>query len=112
MSHPTIPGWLKGSRRFDPGTITITSAAHEILRAARVSAESLIAQHAAGNWGELSPADQQTCEGNLLTGGHVMSLFTLSRFPLGLGKDNIWLCSLVRDRWCYVCIESELSGVL
>ena len=112
MQSTALPPWLKGDRRFEPGTITITAAAHEILRAAKVTADSLIAQHAVGNWGDLLEADKHTCEGNLLTGGHVFSIFTVTRFPLGLGKDRIMVCSLLREHWCYVCLEDEIGNVL
>ncbi len=106
-----IPAHLKGERKFEPGTLTVTSAAQEALRAARLSVEVLVARHCTGDFGELSSDDAMTCRSNILNGGHVTSIYAASGFSLGLKRERIWVCSLLREGWTHVCIESEAHSL-
>lgn len=111
LSH-SIPSWLKSERRFEPGTISISATAQGVLRAAHISSETLIARHCSGDFGDISESDSYTNETNLPSGGHVTSVYSLPRFPLGLGREQIWVCSLLREGWTYICIQSEVGNVL
>ncbi|WP_309712639.1 hypothetical protein [Armatimonas sp.] len=114
MSHHdfTIPSWLKSERRFEPGTISISIGAQEALRVTHTSAEALIARHCSGDFGELPESDRKVCEANILTGGYVTSVYSIPRFPLGLGREHLWIYSHLRERWSYICLPSEVGNLL
>lgn len=109
---PTVPQWLKNERRFEPGRVTITAAAQEAIRAAHLKVENLLTRHCAGDFGDVSESDRQTNEMHILTGGSVTSIYCLSRFPMGLGKEQIWVHSRLCEHWTCVCIQSEAGDVL
>jgi hypothetical protein len=111
-SSTSLPAWLTGNgRRFEPGNVSISMAAQEALRASRTSVESLIARHCSCDFGELSEADRHTCEVNLLAEGYVTSVYSVAQFPMGLGKAQIWAISLLRERWTYLCVQSEIANI-
>jgi hypothetical protein len=111
MPEP-VPPAMKGERRFSPGALTITGAAQDVLRGARVSAESLLSRHYVGDWGEIPEMDKFNNDKNLESGGRVISVFIVYRFPVGLGKEHIWICSSIRESWTYVCLKGEIDNVL
>src|SRR5436309_941679 len=112
MPHPSLPSWLIEGPRFEPGTVSISVAAQDAIRGVRITVESLLSRHCSGDFGELSEADKQICEANIAAGGHVTSVYSVPRFPLGLGREQIWVCSLLREKWTYVCVQSEIGNVL
>lgn len=109
---PTVPQWLKGERRFEPGRVTITAAAQEAIRAAQLKVEALVQRHCMGDFGDIPDSDRQANEMHLLSGGYVTSVYCLSRLPMGLGKEQIWVYSSIRENWTYVCVESEVGDAL
>lgn len=65
-------------RRFPLGCIFITPGAADLLAALDVSADSLVARHAAGDWGDIDAADRGLNERGLRDGDRVFSVYALA----------------------------------
>lgn len=112
MPFPSLPSWLKGSRRFEPGTISISAGAQEALRSSPTRVEDLIARHCCGDFGELPENDRQANESAIVHGGYITSIYRVPRLALGLAPILIWVYTNLRERWTYVCIESEVGNLI
>ncbi len=108
---PAVPGFLKDERQFSLGAVTVSAAAQEALHSARLSLESLLARHTARDYGEISESDSYNNDVNILGGGHVTSVYSVQRFAMGLSKEQIWVTTLLREKWTYVCLSHEVGNI-
>jgi hypothetical protein len=68
---------LARGTRFLLGRLALTPAAQALLEANAVEALTLIARHATGDWGDLSPGDGDANEAALLDGDRLLSAYDL-----------------------------------
>jgi hypothetical protein len=108
---PSVPGWLRDGRRFSPGTVTVSAAAQEVLHGARLSVESLLTRHTGGDHGEVGADDAANNSVNAAAGGYVTSVYGVQRFHVGLSREQVWVVSLLREGWTYVCLQHEVGGI-
>lgn len=108
----TIPAHLRRDRLFAPGRVTITPAAQEALRAAQQSTETLVARHCAGDFGEVSSEDRNANLSSIQRGGQVTSIFGVIGYPMGLGREHIWVHTSIREGWTYLCVQSEADSLV
>lgn len=64
--------------RFAPGEIVATLGVDALLRVHNISPLSLLARHLSGDWGEVCAKDAQANERALLTGGRLLSVYTVA----------------------------------
>lgn len=85
---------------FPLGRIVATPGALEAMEGAGTSPASLLARHAAGDWGDICPEDRAENELSLREGFRLLSSYTLST-----GR-RIWIITEA-DRSCTTCLRPE-----
>jgi len=65
-------------RLFPLGQVVATPGALEALEEARVAVGTLVARHAAGDWGNLDPEDRGLNEQALVSGARIFSVYHIS----------------------------------
>jgi hypothetical protein len=70
--------------RFSLGQVVATPGALDVLREAGIAPVALLARHARGDWGELSPCDAAENEFSLQSGFRLLSAYSV-------GASRIWI---------------------
>ena len=65
-------------RLFPLGQVVATPGALEVLEEAGVAVGTLLARHAAGDWGDLDPEDRGLNEQALVSGARLFSVYQVS----------------------------------
>ncbi len=73
------------SPRFQLGRVVATPGAIRVLHDAGVSAWSLLARHASGDWGDLGDNDRRANQDALVYGSRLLSAYELTT------GDRVWL---------------------
>lgn len=78
-------------RKFSLGQLVATPGAIEVLAAAGVSADALLARHLACDWGDLDAEDKLLNDEALLDGSRILSAYTLKT------GEKVWIITEAED---------------
>ncbi len=94
---------MRGSleQRFLLGTLVATPGALKLLGELGVSPSTLLERHAAGDWGELSPADRRANKVALENGTRLLSAYTLD------GGVTVWIITEADRSSTCILLPSE-----
>jgi hypothetical protein len=89
--------------RFQTGQVVATPGAIRMLEQAGVSAMTLLARHAFGDWGDLCEEDRDANERAVAFGGRVFSSYEVG---VGLNATKVWILTEA-DRSSTCCLLPE-----
>jgi hypothetical protein len=106
-----VPSRLQQESRFSAGNVTVSADARETLRGARVTAESLVARHTGGDYGDIAPSDHETNEMNIARQRYVTSVYAVARFSMGMAHEQVWVTTCLRENWTYIYRQHEMGNI-